>query len=126
MLGREVVLRKVEEVSPVYSFKWENDFFKKSFYFFFQRCHLSVKTEDTEFSYLVSCSSNSDDRVRVQGSDALIYQGTAVGVGGNDDVFASRCFCELKAKGTHAQHSLDCPAQRSISSCLQEEVQSDG
>lgn len=57
--------------------------------------------------------------VWVQGRDALIHQGIAVGAGGNDDVFASRYFCQLKAKGTHAQHSPDCPAQHSISSCLQ-------
>lgn len=88
------------------------------FWFFSPRCHLPVKTEGLGFSYLVSCSSNSDDMVWVQGSDALIHQGTAVGARGHDDVFASRSFCQLEAKGTHAQHSPDGPAQHCISSCL--------
>lgn len=57
--------------------------------------------------------------VWVQGSDALIDQGTAVGARGHDDVFASRGFCQLEAKGSHAQHSPDGPAQHSISSWLQ-------
>lgn len=113
------MLGKVEEVFPVYSCKYADDFFKKPFYFFPQRCHLLVKTEDLGFSYLVSCSSHSDDMVWVQGSDALIDQGTAVGARGHDDVFASRGFCQLEAKGSHAQHSPDGPAQHSISSCLQ-------
>lgn len=87
-------------------------------FFFFRRHHLPVKTKDMEFSYLVSGPSNSDDAVWVQGADAVIYQGTAVRTGGNNDVFPSRCFCELKSKGTYAQDSPDCPAQHSTSSCL--------
>lgn len=86
---------------------------------FFQKNHLPVKGKDFEFSYLVSCSSNSDNTVWVQGTDAVVHQGTTVRTGGNNNVFPSRCFCELKSKGTYAQDSPDCPAQHCISSCLQ-------
>lgn len=86
--------------------------------FLFQKVLPPVKPKDLEFSYLVSCSSNSDDAIWVQGTDAVIYQGTAVRTGGDDDVFPSRCFHELKSKGTNAQDSPDCPAQLSTSSCL--------
>jgi len=107
--GREVVLGTEEEMHKC---------FHSKFCFIFQRYNLPIKPKDFEFSYLVSCSSNSDNAVWVQSTDAVVYQSTAMRTGGNNDVFPSWYFCELKSKSTYAQDSPNCPAQYSISSCL--------